>query len=259
MRTRARTILVASVLVLGACSDSGGDDEGAEPAPSVTEPAGTTTTSTSGESTTTSTAAATGCPDSMPMTAELGDLEVAAEGFDGDGDGAADELSVVATADDEWQVRVAWAAGGSTGAPIVDAFMGARPLGGHDLDGDGIDEAFIAISGPASGMLVGLYRTDGCDLVPVLDAGTGQPFVFPVTASIGAFSGASCGSIGNIALINGELIDADAGEYEVAETPYVYDSTSGSLTAAPGDGGSAGFDEAGRLATLDCGSLDGAL
>lgn len=262
MRTRVLAVVAVAVLVLGACGDDGGDD-GADGAGSTTSSAPSTTESTDDpgstttsdpEGTTTTAGPGGACPDEAPVPDGASDVQSAPLPFDGDGDGIDDDLSVFRF-EDAWWVQVEWGAGGSGAVTIDDAGMGARPLGGHDLDGDGTDEAWIAMSGPASGSLVGVVRTQGCGLWPVLDAGSGQPFVFPVTGSIGAFSGASCESIGDISLIQGQLVDEDAGEYEVGETPYTYDPAAGTVTAGFGDGGGAGFDEVGSLATLACGNL----
>ena len=262
-------LLLASVLA--ACGDDGGGEEAgaststSSSTTSSTSAATSTSTSTSVPDTTTSSAsvptttvAPGGCPDEAPIPADATDVQTAPVAYDGDGDGADDVLSTFRY-EGQWWVQVAWASGG-TGAVTVDgADMGARPLGGHDLDGDGSDEAWVAIAGPASGSIVGVYRQQGCGLWPVLDSGSGQPFQFPVTATIGTFSGASCGAIGDIALISGELVDEDTGLYEAGEVPYEYDPATGQVTAGFGDGGSVEFDEVGGLATLDCGSLAAAL
>jgi hypothetical protein len=260
MRTRAVAAVAVAVLLLGACGDDDGDDAGGTtsttPSTETTETTEATTTSTA--EATTSTSAAAGCPDEAPVPGTATDVQTAPVAFDGDGDGQPDDLTVFRF-EGAWWVQVEWAAGGSGAVTIDGADMGARPLGGFDLDGDGTDEVWVAISGPASGSLVGVFRVLGCGLWPVLDASTGQPFAFPVTSSIGSFSGASCESIGDVALVNGELVDSDTGQYETGETPYEYDASSGEVTAGFGDGGSASFDEVGGLATLACGSLGDAL
>lgn len=261
MRARrlAATVAVA-VLVLAGCGDDDGDGDAA----------GTSTSSppTSVESTTTSTEVPTtetsitdtegSCPDDAAVPAEATDVVSATLPFDGDGDGVDDQLTTFHH-EDMWWVQATWSTGGSAAVTTGDTPLGIRALGGHDLDGDGIDEAWVAVAGPASGNLVALFRVDGCGIAPVLDVDTGAPFELPVTSSIGAFSGASCNSIGDISLVTGQLVDEDGGEYEASEVPYTYDPATGQVSAGPGDGGSVGVDEVGALATLDCGDLADAL
>lgn len=264
MRTRVVAVVLVVALAGGACGDDGGDDgEDGAAGTTSTVPTSTTVAADPGttsvpEETATTTAPSGACPDEAPVPDGATDVQSAPLPFDGDGDGIDDDLTVFRF-EEAWWVQVEWGAGGSGAVTIDDPGTGARPLGGHDLDGDGTDEAWVALSGPASGSLVGLFRVQGCGLWPVLDAGSGQPFVFPVTGSIGAFSGATCESIGDIALVQGQLVDSDAGEYEAGETPYDYDPASGEVTAGPGDGAAVGFDEVGSLATLACGDLADAL
>lgn len=261
MRRRAVVAVLAVGMVLGACGDDDGSGEEAATTSSSTTSttvAVTTTSEVATSSTTATTAVEGSCPDEAPVPAGATDVQSAPVAFDGDGDGLDDELTVFRDGG-TWWVQVAWAAGGSGAVAIDDADMGARPLGGFDLDGDGADEAWVAIAGPASGSLVGSFRVLGCGLWPILDAGSGQPFVFPVTSSIGTFSGATCDATGDIALVTGELVDEDAGLYEAGETPYTYDAGSGEVTAGFGDGGSVAADEVGGLATLACGTLGDAL
>lgn len=252
-----RAALLVTVLVLAGCGDDATDS-----ASDTTTTTGATTTSTSSSTTSTSSSTTTttdpnACPDDAPIPSGATDVTEATVAYDGDGDGAADTLSVYPH-DGNWWLHVEWAAGGTAAATIDSASgMGARPLGGHDLDDDGADEAWVAISGPASGSIVGIYRSDGCGLTPVLDEESGTAFEFPVTASVGAISGATCDGLADLDLFTGELEDPDSGEYLISQSPYSYDGVE--LTAELGDAGSASFDDIGQYSSLDCGNLAGAL
>lgn len=263
---RAATIVLVTLLSVAGCGDDTSDDAGGSTTTSVADsttttsgPADPSTITTAAPDATTTTAAPVGaCPDEAPVPGSATEVVGAPLPFDGDGDGLDDQLTTFRH-EDAWWVQATWSSGGSSAVSVPGSSMGIRPLGGSDLDGDGADEAWIAISGPASGMIVGVLRVDGCAVVPVVDSAGGQPFEFPVTSSIGSFSGASCESIGDISLVTGQLIDEDSGEYETAEVPYDYDPATGQVTAGPGDGGGVGFDEVGALATLRCGDLADAL
>ncbi|HSL57867.1 MAG TPA: hypothetical protein VK866_08500 [Acidimicrobiales bacterium] len=262
--------LVVALLLLAACSDDDSSDAADEaaattagPATTVDDPATTSAPTTAPPTTagpTTTAAPATttppdSCPDVAPVPAGAEGVQAATVAYDGDGDGVDDTLSVFRH-DGAWWVQVEWASGGSAAVTVDDADigLGMRPLGGHDLDGDGLDEAFLALGGPASGVIVAVIRTAGCGVTPVVDDASGLPFTFPVTASIGSFSGASCEGAGDLELVFGSLVDAALGEYEAGTVPYDL-TPEGRMVAGPGDGGSASTDDVGALATLDCGDL----
>lgn len=251
MRRATRTVgaLLALALVLGACGD---DDSSADDTTTSTTEA-TTTTEAPETTTTTGEVEDAACPDEAPIPDDATDVYVATVAYDGDGDGEPDTLSVFRH-DDAWWVHAAWSGGGTSAVTIDEAGeMGASPIGGHDVDGSGQDEAFVSVSGPAAGFVVSVFRTDGCALVPVVDADSGLPFSFPVTASIGTFSGATCNGMGDLDLYTGELVDADAGEYLVAQAPYTL--VDGAMEAGMGDAGSVTFDEVHEYSSLDCGAL----
>ncbi|MGY6500741.1 MAG: hypothetical protein ACXIVQ_07625 [Acidimicrobiales bacterium] len=255
MRTRAVLFAVVAVL-LASC----GDDDAADDTTTTSAGAETTTTSEAETTTTSESAGGTGdaCPDAAPLPDGAEGLSEAPVAFDGDGDGMADTLSAYLD-DGQWWLHVEWAAGGTSVVEVDDAseMLGIRPLGGHPLGDATADVAWVAIGGPASGSIIGLYRAEGCELVPVLDADTGTVFSFSVTGSIGTFSGATCDGIGDLDLFLGELVDDEAGEYTVAQSPYSY--ADGALTAEFGDAGSVTFEESSQYATLDCGDLASAL
>ena len=255
-RSLRNAALVVAVLLLAACGDD--DADTAEDAP-----ADETTTTDAGEETTTTDADdgqepdEAACPDDAPIPAEASALSDAPVAYDGNGDGEQDILTVYED-DGDWMLHVEWAAGGTSAVWLDEAgSMGARPLGGYDLSGDGADEAWVAMAGPAAGSIVGIYRTEGCELIPVFDADTGSPFTFTVTATIGNFSGATCDGFGDIDLYSGELAGPDGEEYMVSQAPHTYDE--GQLLAEFGDAGSVHLDDLGQYTTLDCGDLAGAL
>lgn len=257
MRVRA-VICAVFVLLLASC----GDDDGEGAADTTTSTTSADTTTTTAVTTTTETTVDEGdpdaCPDAAPIPDAATDAQVSAVDYDGDGDGEADTLSVFLH-EDMWWVHAEWAAGGTSAVTIDEAgSMGARPTGGYDVDGDGSDEAFVSIAGPASGSIVAMYRTDGCAITPVIDADSGLGFAFPVTASIGTFSGASCNGLADIEIYTGELADADAGEYLVSAAPYTLD-TDGEMNAEFGDAGSISSEELGDYSGLDCGTLSAGL
>jgi hypothetical protein len=250
------TAVVAALALVALAAGCGDDDTSAEPA-TTSEAPDTTTTSAPTTTDTTEPVDDASCPDDAPVPGDASDVQEAPIAYDGDGDGEDDTLSVFRH-DGQWWVQVAWSAGGSAAVTIDEAGeMGARPLGGHDIDGSGLDEAFVAVSGPASGSIIAVFRTNGCGIWPVLDADSGQPFSFPVTASIGTFSGATCDGMGDLDLFTGELVDVDEGEYLVAQAPYT--SVDGEMEAGFGDAGSADFDTVHAYSTLDCGLLGSAL
>lgn len=264
MRVRMLVFVLMASLFASACGNDSPDNSATDSTNGTTSTTSNTSSTSENETTTTvgevteDTNAEVSCPDAAPIPASATDVSEAPIDFDGDGDGQVDRL-VTYQQGDQWWLGVEWAAGGSSRAVIDEAFMGGQPLGGYDLNGDGLDEAFVSIFGPASGVMVGIFYADGCDIAPVLDETAAGAFVFPVTGSIGFFSGASCNSIGDISLISGQLVDAETGEYEASEVPYSFDPATGTLTAGFGDGGSVGFDEIGELSTLACGSLADAL
>ena len=245
--------LLALTLVAGACSDD--DETSAEDTTTTTTEAPTTTQA---PTTTTDAEVDEGeCPDDAPIPGAATDIADATFDYDGNGDGSPDTLSVFRH-DDAWWVHVAWSGGGTAAVTIDDAGeMGARPMGGHDVDGSGLDEAFVSVAGPAAGTIVAVFRTNGCGIWPVLDADSGLPFSFPVTATIGTFSGATCNGMGDIDLFTGELVDVDEGEYLVAQAPYTL--VDGEMEAGFGDAASVDLDSVDQYSTLDCGPLGSAL
>ncbi len=262
-----RTFVAALAIVCLLAAACGNDDDAAPEEPETTEAPETTDepdTTDEPEATeapepteATDEQASGECPD-VPLPDDAEDALEAPVDYDGDGDGTPDTLTVYRQGTD-WWLHADWSGGGSAAVMIDDAgSMGARPLGGHDLLGDGSDEAWIAIFGPAAGSIVGVYHAVDCDLVPLTDLGSGGDFRFTVTATLGNFTGASCNGLGDIDLFTGELAGADSDEYLVSQQPHTVDA-SGDVTGEMGDAGSITGDEVGDYATLDCGALADAL
>ncbi len=257
---RTRTVL-AGLLVLMLGLAACGDDDGGDVADSSTSSTTTADPGDEGDEGDDTTTTTTGEEGECPVLAEIPDgateVTEAALAFDGDGDGEADTLSTFFY-EDMWWLQVEWAAGGNSAVTIDEVgSMGATPIGGHDLDDDGGDEAFVRIAGPASGVIVAVFYAEGCSILPIIDDTSGLGFSFPVTASIGAFSGASCDGMGHIDIHSGELVDADTGEYLVSTAPHTL--TDGRMLAEMGDAGSVEFDDIGRYSGLACGDLGSGL
>lgn len=258
MRTRTALICLLILTVgLAAC----GDDDG-EAADSTTSTTSTSTTAApttdDGSTTTTISAGDEGeCPAISGIPDEATDVVEATIAYDGDGDGESDTLSTFFF-EDLWWLQVEWAAGGNSAVTIDEATsMGVRPIGGYDIDDDGVDEAFVSLSGPASGVIVALFYTDGCNVLPVIDDDSGLAFSFPVTASIGTFSGATCDDTAHITIHSGELVDTDTGEYLVGNVPHTL--SDGHMLAEFGDAGSVEFDDIHQYSGLACGDLGSGL
>jgi hypothetical protein len=190
------------------------------------------------------------CPEAPPAAADA--IELTSVDTDVDGDGLPDVLSTyLVPSESRWHVRVAFGVGGSDDVSIVDSDMvaPARPIGGHDLDGDGTDEAFVTVGSGAATILVGLYDVAGCSLTRVtIDT---EPAVFPIGATVMNVSGLACNVVGDLDRLFAQRVDED--EFEGGFAPF---TLSGSVLT-PGFGDGAGFSEAeaAALATLDCGTL----
>lgn len=117
---------------------------------------------------------------------------------DFDGDGRADLVTIYlvkqSTTSDEWRIRVDTAAGESLDSQLsveVGSAVGAAPLGGTDIDGDGANqELFSAIGTGASVVIVVIHTRDGCDIVQTSVDNT--PVTFPVGGSVGNVAGIEC-------------------------------------------------------------------
>lgn len=214
---------------------------------------GATTTTVTTTSTTlpvTTTTAPSACPQAPPLAADATDST--SIGADVDGDGLADVLiTYIVPSEARWHVRVEFGAGGSDDLTIVDSDMAtpSRPIGGHDVDGDGTDEAFVTVGSGASAVLVGLYDVTACGLTRVT-IGT-DPAVFPIGATVGNVSGLACNVVGDLDRLFAQRVAEDV--YEGGFEPFTL--TGSVLTSGFGDGAGFSAAEAGALATLDCGTL----
>ncbi|MDJ0952801.1 MAG: hypothetical protein QNJ81_03910 [Acidimicrobiia bacterium] len=217
------------------------------PATTTTQPVETTTTTTS--TTTTTTVPPSVCP--LPAALPDGTLTFAGGSGDFDGDGNEDALLTYQASPDMWRVRIVFADGGGADAAIVEGmdFSPPQPIGGHDVDGDGADEAFLTVGSGASTAEIGLFDIATCVASRITTGGV--PAIFPVGASVGAVSGLSCPEAGSIHRNFAQFVSED--NYEGGFEPY----TLAGAVLTPGFGDGAGFtaDEAFALAVLDCGSL----
>ncbi len=222
------------------------------PATTTTVPTTTTTMAVSPTSSSTTTTTIPTCPPAPSLVS--GATDVIAVTGDFDGDGVPDDLTTyLDPAAGRRHVRVELAAGGGSDRIIEDAdpVMGSRPLGGHDLDGDGRDEAFVVVGSGASAQLVGLYAWSGCTLVRItLD---GAPAVFPVGASVTHGEGLSCNGVGELDELRVETTDGIT--WDGTRIPY---QLAGSvLVAGATETFTAGTDEALTVVGVDCSGLVG--
>jgi hypothetical protein len=115
---------------------------------------------------------------------------------DVNGDGAADGIAMyLPPSGGAWRVRVTLASGYALDQEIEDsvADLPVQPLGGYDIDGDGTEEAFLAIGAIWGTRIIALYDFDtgSCTLARVASA-DGAPAAFPVGASSVAIRGLIC-------------------------------------------------------------------
>jgi hypothetical protein len=199
-----RAALAALVLVAAACGDT------EDTSPSTTT---TTTTSTSTTAPTTTTTAADACP-SLTRYEATPDLTTAAS--DVDGDGASDQLRAFGVGGGDFVLQAELAAGGGGELAVPgDGVTAVALIGGADLDGDGRDEVWAKVGAGASATIIGLFRLDGCDLVPVTIGGA--PAELPVGGSVGTTAGVECTATGILAHTASNT-GGDA--YEVTSTAF---------------------------------------
>ena len=175
----------------------------------------------------------------------------AAAGGDFDGDGNPDEAFTYQQGPDQWRVRITFADGGGADSAIVEGedFAPPRPIGGYDIDDDGVDEVFLTVGAGASTVQVGFFSVAACVAQRITQAGV--PASFPIGASIGNTSGLTCPGDGTVNRAFAQYVDDDV--YEGGFVPYRLEGTV--LTEFPGDGAGFTAEEAFALATLDCGGL----
>ncbi len=171
---RQRSVVAAALsTILFVTTGWGGDDgEGADgqaagttasAAPTttssvpVTAAVPTTTTSPSTTVRVTTTAGAESCPANPVPPGATMVTERPGSG-DYDGDGHADGLRLYAVGG-TWRLRAEPAGGGGADVEIGPVRPGetVRPLGGADVNGDGVDEGFAIVGSGASTDVVGLF------------------------------------------------------------------------------------------------------
>jgi hypothetical protein len=167
------------------------------------------------------------------------------------GDGLDDELATYAVpSEDEWHLRITFGAGGSIDEVIEGSSLvaAARPIGGHDIDGDGRAEAFVTVGSGAATILIGLYVVGDCGLSRVtLD---GFPAVFPVGATVGNTSGLRCEAPGLSRLFAMQTTEES---YVGGSQPYALQGSV--LIDGPQLTGELTMAGAAQLAVFTCGGL----
>lgn len=253
-----RTLLIVTALTLASCGATG--DAANDTTTKPQEPQATSTSPDTEPTSTTTTIddpspSVDPCPE-VPMPDDV--ATTAPAGFDGDGDGDDDTLTTFQE-EDQWWAGVEWAAGGS-GLIMLDEAesMGAKAIGGYDLDGDGVDEAFIALGGPASGVRVQVFHQDGCGLKPVLFQND-KPFTFPVTGTAGTFTAAECGTTTDITLITATVMDPDTGTLDLDQVRYSFDPDSGTMIGEDEARDTVEGADIAELSGLRCGDLEEAM
>jgi len=166
--------------------------------------------------------------DPLPGTA----TDITDEAGDFDGDGTADHLQVFRNSG-SWWARVETAAGFSIIAPLqTNPAEAARSVGGRDLDGDGVDEAFIVVGQGASSEIVGIYTLFepigspatgfSCGLLPAVFSGTPARAEFTIDAGLFLQSGLACRA--NHTLREFQQSTLDGVNYTQQRYDYTYDA-----------------------------------
>jgi hypothetical protein len=201
-----------------------------------------------------------------PLNGSATSLTTASADFDGNGkDGVLQVYRVGST----WYIRVETDSGyGAVNTLPTLGVEAARAIGGHDINKDGLDEAFVVTGAGASTELVSIYTMFEplgaapnlrCDVEPVTISGTTADATFPVGATVGTQSGLVCLGGG----VRGISQSGDGTNYQQTRSNYSYAPGFGNSQpmitwlnskllnlTRPGD--DAIIDAAG---TLDCGSL----
>lgn len=201
-----------------------------------------------------------------PLSGSATSLTTASADFDGNGkDGTLQVYKVGTTA----YIRIETDSGYGA-VHVLPTFPAepARAIGGHDINKDGLDEAFVVTGAGAYAELVSIYTlfeplgtapSLRCDVEPVTISGTTADATFPVGASMGNQSGLVC--LGNG--VREITQSGDGTNYQQTRSNYSYAPGFGNSQpmvtwlnskllnlTRPGD--DAVIDAAG---TLDCGSL----
>lgn len=153
-----------------------------------------------------------------------------------DGDGAADTVTSYALgtrpAAGDWHLRVSFAAGGGSDTTVAEdpapgevRVLGAVVLGASsEPGGEPVRPVFFALTGSgASARTVGLYRVDGCDLLPLVDR-SGHQASFLVGASVGHQEGLRCENAGyGSTLVEVQSATNAASGYDVTRRTFTRD------------------------------------
>ncbi|HEY9557405.1 MAG TPA: VCBS repeat-containing protein [Acidimicrobiales bacterium] len=209
---RLAVALAACSLVLGACSDDGGEDaDGRDLESTTTAPPTSTTTP---EVTTTTIPP---CPD---VAAEEGGEAPQETAADVDGDGRDDQLVSYRTGGDAWRLEVELARGGGAALDLASFGGAVGVMGGSDLDGDGAAEIWARTGAGASTTIVSPFSVEGCDLAQVTFS-TGEPAELPVGGSVGTASGVECTDDGQLLAFTASYTgDGTTETYQVTTVAY---------------------------------------
>lgn len=162
------------------------------------------------------------------LTSELGDF---------DGNGINDRLLVWGSGTDWWaQIQTDGDFGARLDLPSTDA---ASAIGGHDLNGDGVDEAFVQVGSGAHAAIVGLYTLYepigspatglSCGMKAVTFLGVPAEAQFAVGASLMNASGLACQANGTLREYQQETADG----VHYTQQRFDYDYTPGFAVAPP--------------------------
>jgi hypothetical protein len=189
------------------------------------------------------------CTEAPPAPGEA--LDLTSLSTDLSGDGLDDELATYAVpSENQWHIRISYGAGGSVDEAIEGSSLvaAARPIGGHDIDGDERAEAFVTVGSGASTILVGLYVVGDCGLSRVTVEGF--PAVFPVGATVGNASGLRCEAPGLSRLFAMQTTEES---YVGGSQPYALQGSV--LIDGPQLTGELTMAGAAQLAMFTCGGL----
>lgn len=250
----------------GASANAGGGAGGPGSSASVTTASVPVTSTTARPVATAGAASATRC--AVLGALPSGAARVRTLSADLDGDGAADTVTSYAVGTrpgaGDWHLRVSFAAGGGSDAAVAEdpapgevRVLGAVVLGaGSEPGGETARPVLFVLTGSgASARTVGLYRVDGCDLLPMVDR-AGRQASFLVGASVGHQEGLRCENAGQgSALVEVQSAPNPASGYDVTRRTYTRDGNqlvvlgSGETRTEPDAPA-----ESGRI--VDCGAVD---
>jgi Ca2+-binding RTX toxin-like protein len=171
----------------------------------------------------------------VPVTA----TNVTTRTGDFDGDGTADDLQVFRDAG-AWWTRIATAAGFETIESLAtNPAATARAVGGHDIDGDGVDEAFLVVGQGASSEIVGIYTLYqpigspatgfSCGVVPAVFDTVPARAEFAIDAGLFQQTGLACRSDNTVR----EFVQATIDQVTYKQRRYDHTYDPGFATTGP--------------------------